>query len=128
MTDAATIADRYIAVWNETDQAKRRRLLAQVWTEDGTYQDPLMTGAGHDRIDALIAAVHEQFPGFRFALTGQPDGYGDQIRFSWELGPEGVEGIVKGTDFANLEDGRLKNVFGFLDQVPVQAETASRLG
>lgn len=118
MTDAATIADRYIAVWNETDQAKRRRLLAQVWTEDGVYRDPLMAGAGHDQINALIAAVHERFPGFRFTLTGRPDGYGDQIRFSWELGPDGVDAIVKGTDFAVLEDGRLKNVVGFLDQVP----------
>jgi hypothetical protein len=122
MTDAAAIADRYIAAWNETDPDMRRRLLARIWTEDGTYQDPLMQGEGHDQIDGLIAAVHERFPGFRFALTGTPDGYGDCIRFSWALGPEGADGIVKGTDFATLEGGRLKAVTGFLDQVPAPAD------
>ncbi|MCB8821172.1 nuclear transport factor 2 family protein [Microvirga rosea] len=118
MTDTATIADRYIAVWNELDQGRRRQLLTQIWTEDGSYRDPLMAGKGHDQIDTLIAAVHAQFPGFRFSLLGQPDGYGDQIRFSWALGPAGADGIVKGTDFATLEGGRLKAVTGFLDQVP----------
>ncbi|MBZ6075405.1 nuclear transport factor 2 family protein [Microvirga puerhi] len=118
MTNAITIADRYIAVWNETDQDARRQLLKHVWTEDGTYRDPLMAGHGHDQIDALISAVHTQFPGFRFSLLGRPDAYGDQIRFSWALGPAGTDGIVKGTDFATLEDGRLKAVTGFLDQVP----------
>jgi hypothetical protein len=48
MTDAAQIADRYIAVWNETDPARRRALLAEGWTENATYVDPLMAGEGHD--------------------------------------------------------------------------------
>jgi len=32
MTDAAHIADHYIAVWNETDPARRRALLTEGWT------------------------------------------------------------------------------------------------
>jgi hypothetical protein len=37
MTDAAQIANRYIAVWNETDPARRRALLDEGWTpEPGT--------------------------------------------------------------------------------------------
>jgi hypothetical protein len=88
MTDAATIANRYIALWNETDPGRRKAMLADLWSDAGTYLDPLMQGQGHDRIDALIAGVRGQFPDFRFALVGQPDGYGDQVRFSWQLGPE----------------------------------------
>ena len=121
MPDAVTIADRYIAVWNETDPARRRALLSQTWTEDGTYCDPLMRGEGHDQIEGLIAAVHQRFPGFRFALAGQPDRHGDHLRFSWQLGPEGGESLVKGTDFALLDRERLKVVTGFLDQVPACA-------
>jgi len=121
MTDAATIADRYIALWNETNATRRQDLLANLWTEDGTYIDPLMQGSGRSQIDALISAVHQRFPGFRFALIGQPDGYGDQVRFSWQLGPEGSDGPVKGTDFATLDNGRLKHVIGFLDKVPAGA-------
>jgi hypothetical protein len=121
MTDAASIATRYIALWNETNRDHRKALMADLWTEVGTYCDPLMQGEGHNQIDAMIAGVHGQFPGFRFALLGQPDGYGDQVRFSWQLGPEGSDGPIKGTDFATLEDGRLRSVVGFLDQVPTAA-------
>ena len=109
MTDAASIANRYIALWNETNASRRQGLLADLWTEDGTY------------IDALISAVHQRFPDFRFSLIGQPDGYGNQVRFSWQLGPEGADGPIKGTDFATLDNGRLKQVTGFLDQVPAGA-------
>jgi hypothetical protein len=73
MTDAAQIADRYIAVWNETDQARRRALLAEGWAENATYVDPVMSGEGREQIGALIAAVHERFPGFRFKLEGRAD-------------------------------------------------------
>ena len=121
MTDATGIATCYIALWNENDPSRRRALLAGIWSEVGTYLDPLMQGQGHDQIDALIAGVHGEFPDFRFALVGQPDGYGDHIRFSWQFGPEGGDGPIKGTDFATLENGRLRNVVGFLDQVPAAA-------
>jgi hypothetical protein len=121
MIDAASIATRYIALWNETDPDRRKTLMADLWAEAGTYRDPLMEGDGHDQINALIAGAQGQFPGFRFALVGQPDGYGDQVRFSWQLGPDGSDGPIKGTDFATLENGRLKSVVGFLDQVPAAA-------
>ena len=121
MTDAAKIADAYISLWNETDAQRRKALINDAWTEDARYVDPIMSGEGHDQIDGLIAAVHERFPGFRFALIGQPDGHGDHVRFSWALGPEGGEGIIKGTDFAVVADGRLQTVTGFLDQVPAGA-------
>jgi hypothetical protein len=121
MTDAATIAARYIALWNETEPQRRKAQLTDLWSENGTYLDPLMQGQGHDQIDGLIAGVHGQFPGFRFALLGEPDSYGNQIRFSWQLGPEGSDGPIKGTDFVTLENGRLKGVVGFLDQVPAAA-------
>ncbi len=121
MIDAASITTRYIALWNETDPDHRKALMADLWAEAGTYRDPLMQGDGHDQINALIAGAQGQFPGFRFSLVGQPDGYGDQVRFSWQLGPEGSDGPIKGTDFATLENGRLKSVVGFLDQVPAAA-------
>ncbi|WJR65319.1 nuclear transport factor 2 family protein [Neorhizobium sp. CSC1952] len=121
MTDANTHAERYLAIWNETDAARRRAMIADAWTEDGVYVDPLMHGKGHDWIDCLVEGVQTRFPGFRFALIGEADGYGDNLRFSWDLGPEGGEPIIKGTDFARLENGRLKTVHGFLDQVPAAA-------
>lgn len=118
-TDAQAIAARYIAAWNEADPGRRSALVAALWTEDAAYLDPLIQGEGHRGIAALIGGVQARFPDFRFTLSGQPDGYGDRLRFSWDLGPEGGEAVVQGTDFAVLAaDGRLRTVTGFLDRVP----------
>jgi SnoaL-like polyketide cyclase. len=118
MTKPADIAEIYIAAWNETDPKARRALIADTWTADAVYVDPMAAVAGHDGVATLIAGVQERFPGFRFALIGDPDGHGEHVRFSWGLGPDGQDAPIKGTDYVRLEDGRLKSVTGFLDQVP----------
>ena len=115
------IAERYIAAWNETDGERRRAILKETWTEDAVYVDPMMAGRGQAEVDALIAGVQQRFPQFRFSLIGKADGHGEAVRFSWGLGPAGVDAPIKGTDFVLLQDGRLKSVTGFLDQVPAMA-------
>lgn len=65
--------------------------------------------------------MQSRFPGFRFALIGAADGYGDNLRFSWGLGPENGDALIKGTDFAELEGGKLKSVRGFIDFLPEAA-------
>jgi hypothetical protein len=121
MTDVKTIAARYIDLWNERTPARRREILSQNWARDARYVDPLMSGDGHDGVDALIAGVQQRFPDFKFKLIGEPNGYGDHVRFSWGLGPEGCEAPIKGTDFAVLSDNRIQRITGFLDQVPAGA-------
>jgi hypothetical protein len=118
MTDHTTVATRYIELWNERTPQRRREMLTANWTTDATYLDPLMSGAGHDGVDALIAGVQQRFPDFRFRLIGAANGFGDHVRFSWGLGPDGGDSPIKGTDFAVLSDGRIRSVTGFLDQVP----------
>jgi hypothetical protein len=118
MTDHKTIASRYIDLWNERAPARRREILAANWTSDARYIDPLMSGDGHDGVDELIAGVQQRFPDFRFKLIGEPNGFGDHVRFSWGLGPVGGDNPIKGTDFAVLSDGRIRSISGFLDQVP----------
>jgi SnoaL-like domain len=118
MTDLNMIASRYIDLWNERTPSRRREILSQHWTSDAKYLDPLMSGDGHDGVDALISGVQQRFPDFRFHLLGQADGFGDHVRFSWGLGPDGADGPIKGTDFAVVRDGKIQSVTGFLDQVP----------
>ena len=77
-----------------------------------------MSGDGHDGVDALIAGVQQRFPDFKFTLIGEPNGYADRVRFSWGLGPDGVDSPIKGTDFAVLKDGLIRSITGFLDQIP----------
>jgi hypothetical protein len=116
--DAKTIASRYIDLWNEKAPSRRREFLAANWARDARYVDPLMSGDGHEGIDAMIAGVQQRFPEFRFTLIGEPNGYGDHVRFSWGLGPDGIDSPIKGTDFAVVRDGRIQSITGFLDQIP----------
>lgn len=121
MPDANTIASRYIELWNEKAAHRRRDILAANWARDAKYVDPLMSSDGHDGIDAMIAGVQQRFPEFRFKLIGTPNGYGDNVRFQWGLGPDGVDCPIKGTDFAVVRDGRIQSITGFLDQIPQSA-------
>jgi hypothetical protein len=118
MTDVNAVASRYIDLWNERTPGRRREILSRHWANDVKYIDPLMSGDGHDGVDALIAGVQQRFPDFRFQLIGQADGFGDHVRFSWGLGPEGVDCPIKGTGYVIVRDGRISSITGFLDQVP----------
>ena len=121
MTDAQTIAERYIALWNERDATRRGEMLRAGWSGDARYADPLASVRGTAEISALIGGVQQRFPEFSFALIGKVDGFGDNVRFSWGLGPNGADAPIKGTDFASLRDGKIESVTGFLDQVPQAA-------
>lgn len=118
-TNHADVVERYIASWNETDPARRLTLIAETFTPDTRYVDPLMQGGGFDGLDAMVRAVQTQFPAFRFSLSRPVETVGDHVRFSWQLGPVGMPGVVEGTDFARVAaDGRLAEIHGFLDRVP----------
>ena len=66
----------------------------------------------------MIAGIQSRFPEFRFRQIGKADGFGDYVRLSWGLGPDGGDAPIKGTDFALIENDRLKTVTGFFDQIP----------
>jgi hypothetical protein len=119
MTQINALIDNYIAIWNEGDPERRRALIAQTWTEDSSYVDPLMTGAGPDGIDEMIAQAQQQFPGHRFELAGTPDAHHDRVRFTWHLKPvAGGDAVAIGLDFGVVaDDGRLRSVTGFLEPV-----------
>jgi hypothetical protein len=130
MTDVTTVLDGYFAVWNETDPTRRRDLIARTWSDDATYLDPLLAAEGPDGIDAMVAGVHEQFPGHRFRQTGESDSYNDRVRFTWELvGPGATSPLIAGTDFGVITaDGRLQSITGFLDLMPAMPESPDVVG
>ena len=111
---------RYRAAWTEKDASRRRKLVDELWAENGSYTDPLGDANGPAEIDGLIGAVQQQFPDFVFTLGGPVDAHHEQARFTWHLGPEGAaEPIVIGFDVAVLNGGgQIRSVYGFLDKVP----------
>jgi len=118
VTPIGEAVNGYFAMWNETDPQRRRAVTAATWSDDASYIDPMFAADGRDGLDAMVAAVHAQFPGHRFRLTGTVDAHHDRARWNWELaGPNDGPVVVAGVDFAVLApDGRLRTVTGFLEQ------------
>ncbi len=108
-TPLNTIVDGYVAMWNETDPARRQAVIAATWTPGASYVDPMFAADGYEALDALVAGVHGQFPGHRFRPTGAIDAHHDRARWDWELGgPNGGTPVAAGLDVAILApDGRL---------------------
>jgi hypothetical protein len=110
----------YIAAWNETDSERRRAVIARTWSGDGTYLDTHPDGCGHAAIDAMIAAVQQLFPGYRFRLSSGIEAHHNRVRFSCGAGgTDTAQLFFGGTDFAVLaEDGHFRAVTGFTDAMP----------
>src|SRR5690349_20861319 len=114
-TTINSVVDTYLEAWNELDAERRASLVAATWTDDGTYVDPLMSGAGVEEITAMIGAAQAQFPGHSFALSAGPDTHNDVVRFSWVLSADAGP-VAAGQDFGVVApDGRLRSVTGFLE-------------
>jgi hypothetical protein len=123
--NTTAIVDRYIAIWNEIEPNRRRALIAETWTENCRYDDPVLSAEGRDGIEAMVGGFQQQFPGLIFVHTGEIEAHHDRLRFSWDLlAPDGGR-VAAGTDVAVVaEDGRLRDVAGFFDQAPVQPDAA----
>ena len=117
-TPISEVVDGYFAMWNETNPTRRREVIEATWTSDASYVDPMFDAEGPDALDAMVARVHEQFPGHRFRQTGPVDFHNDRARWGWELGRPGDNStVVSGVDFAVLApEGRLREVTGFFEQ------------
>jgi SnoaL-like domain len=114
--DPATIAEEYIAVWNEEDGERRRRMIAEGWSTEARYVDPLMAGDGREGVASMIDALRGRFPGHGFNLKGAADGHGPFVRFSWTLGDSDGARVAGGMDLVRLDrEGRIAEVIGFLD-------------
>ncbi len=112
------LVDAYLATWNSSPE-ERPGLLAQHFSTELTYTDPVAQVVGHAGMHALVDGVHQQFPGFVFTAVGQADAHSNLLRFRWGLGPEDAEPIVIGFDVVVLDEaGRIRDVHGFLDEVP----------
>jgi hypothetical protein len=119
MSDVTSTVETYLAMWNETDPARRSQHIERAWTGDGRYVDPMLEAEGHAALGAMVAGVQAKFPGHRFRRVSGVDVHHDELRFGWELrGPDGAV-VVNGIDVGALApDGRLRRITGFFGEPP----------
>ena len=94
MNDLNDFVERYIAVWNEPDGARRRACIAALWTPHGASLQRVLEPRGRTAIEARVAASYDKWVhgrGHVFRRAGQAIGHHDAVMCSWQMvAPDGT--------------------------------------
>jgi hypothetical protein len=124
MQSPQTFADRYVALWNETDAEARRRGIAALFAPDGQHYVGVRHVSGYAALEERIAGSHVknvQDGGNRFRVARGAKALHDTVTFFWEMVPDGDETVLAtGLEFLILDSaGRILTDYQFiLDQPP----------
>ena len=133
---AAELAERYIAVWNEPDADRRRRMIAALWAQDGRHilQPPqeiraiaaqpglamtaILMARGHEEIEARVAGAHAHWigsEGLSFRGRDDADRLGDVVKLHWEAVAKDGAVLAVGLSFLVLTaEGRIERDYTFI--------------
>jgi hypothetical protein len=133
---AAELAENYVALWNEPDADRRRRMIATLWAEDGTHilQPPqeireiaaqpgigmtaILRAQGYDEIEARAASAYEHWvgsEGLSFRGRDDADRLGDVVKLHWEAVAKDGTVFAVGLSFLVLAaDGRIERDYTFI--------------
>lgn len=118
--DYDDLVKRYVSLWNEREEDKRRDLIADLWTVEGRHVAPSVVAGGHDELVARVARSVERWvvgEGYSFRLRGAPEGHHDVMRFTWEMVDGAGDVVSVGTEILTLDDrGKIVCVYQFLEQ------------
>jgi hypothetical protein len=133
---AGELAEQYLALWNEPDADRRRRMIAELWTENGRHllQPPqeiraiaaqpgigltaILEARGYEEIGARVASAYEHWvrsEGLSFRGRDDAERLGDVVKFHWEAVAKGGELSGVGLSFLVLAaDGRIERDYTFV--------------
>ena len=107
------------AAWNQSDAAKRGRLLARALADDGELVDPSGRYRGRHAVHDRIAGFNDRFPGARVTITSGIDEHHGFARYAWRISAADGGTILEGVDIVErAEDTRLRRVVMFLGSLP----------
>ena len=103
-------------VFGETNPARRRAVIDDIYNEDGVFYDP-NSGAhrGRDEIDRIAGVIKATHPDFQYQPIAPPEELGDCARVRWVSGSPGKPPAYAGTDFLIARDGKIAAVYLFFD-------------
>jgi hypothetical protein len=106
-------------VFGESDPARRRAAIDEIFTEDCVFYDPSKgVYRGRDEIDRVAGAIKATHPDFRYQPIAGPEELGNGGRIQWVSGRPGEAPAYAGTDFIIARDGRIAGLYLFLDKLP----------
>jgi hypothetical protein len=133
---AADLAERYVALWNESDPDRRRRMIAELWTEDGYHilQPPreireiaaqpglgmtaILVARGYAEIEARATTAYDQWVGseeLSFRPRDDAQRLDDVVKFHWEAVTRDGEVFAVGLNFLIVTaEGRIERDYTFV--------------
>ena len=103
-------------VFGESDPARRRAAIDEIFSEDCVFYEPRGVHRGRDEIDRVAGAIKATHPDFR-PIAG-PEELGNGGRIQWVSGCPGEAPAYAGTDFIIARDGQIAAVYLFFDKLP----------
>ena len=130
------LAEKYVALWNEPDADRRRRMIAELWTQDGRHilQPPeeiraiaaqpgialtaILEAQGYEAIEARAASAYGHWvgsEGLSFRGRDDADRLGDVVKLHWEAVAKDGTVFAVGLSFLILAaDGRIERDYTFI--------------
>ena len=84
------IADRYVALWNETETLKRRQLIEAFFAPNAEHYVRTREAIGHDALEQRIIGSHEKNVrdgGYIFRAGSKAQQLRNVVTFNWEMTP-----------------------------------------
>ena len=98
-------------VFGESDPARRRAAINEIFTEDCVFYDPGKgVYRGRDEIDRVAGAIKATHPDFRYQLIAELEELGNAGRVRWVSSRPGEAPAYARTDFLIARDGRIAAV------------------
>ena len=132
----AELAEKYVALWNEPDADRRRRMIAALWAEDGRHilQPPqeiraiaaqpgialpaILKAQGYKEIEARAASAYEHWvgsEGLSFRGRDDADRLDDVVKLHWEAVAKDGKVFAVGLSILVLAaDGRIERDYTFV--------------
>jgi hypothetical protein len=110
--------ERYVSVWNESDESSRRKVIAELWNRDGIHFAKGIEARGYDEIEKRIASAHDEFVrkgSYIFVRANLSKSLQNAVVYSWDMLPsQGGEAVASGIVFLILNDnGRIRTEYQF---------------
>lgn len=103
-------------VFNERDSSLRLAAVAELFVAEPIMYEPAGIVRGQVDIANTAGQLLEQFgPTFRFTPTRDAVGHHGVGSLPWEAGPEGEAVTVRGSDVAEIRDGKIARLWVMLE-------------
>lgn len=115
MDKTTKIWEVYRTCWNIENSEERKSKLTKIMTDDFEYCDPNIKLKGSYQLSDYMGQFQKEFSGISFIVTNLQLHH-ERSLANWNMVTSENEIVGNGTDFAQYENGKLKQITGFFKE------------